>query len=333
MHTHRSMRAAATAVMAYLGIARDDVLLGVLPLAFSYGLYQLIMGVAAGARLVLAGATASAYPASLIQLVAAERVTVLPGVPGLFATLLPAARDTDRASIRTVRIVTSASAPLPVAHLGALCERFAGAQVFSMYGLTECKRVSYLPPDQIGARPASVGVAIPGSELWIVDEHDRRLPCGDVGQLVVRSPTIMRGYWDKPGDTAARLRPGPRPGERVLYTGDLARFDDAGYLYVVGRMDDIIKSRGEKVAPREVESVLAEAPGVREAAVIGVRDDHLGEAIAAFVVADDPTLTARTLLQHCRRRLEPHMVPKHVVFAPALPRTPNGKVDKRRLAL
>ncbi len=331
MHTHRSMRAATSSIMAYLCITRDDVILNVLPLAFDYGLYQMIMAFAAGARVVLE--RSFAYPARVVEVMAAERVTGLPGVPTLFAMLagMKSLRDHD---LSAIRYVTNTAAALPVKHIELLLELFPRAQIFSMYGLTECKRVSYLPPDQLRARPSSVGIAIPNTELWIVDDADRRLPPGEVGQLVVRGATVMRGYWGKPEETRAKLRPGPLPGEHVLYTGDYARFDEEGYLYFVGRMDDIIKSRGEKVAPKEVENALVAAPGVLEAAVIGVRDELLGESVAAFVVLGDGTsLTARELQQHCQRRLETHMVPKHIVFTPALPRTPNGKVDKSKLSL
>jgi amino acid adenylation domain-containing protein len=331
MHTHRSMRAAASAIMAYLGNTRDDVILNVLPLSFDYGLYQMIMAFAAGARLVLE--RSFAYPAQVLQCMVRERVTGLPGVPTLFAML---AGMTTRADydLSAIRYVTNTAAALPVKHIELLLELFPRAQIFSMYGLTECKRVSYLPPEQLRTRPTSVGIAIPNTELWVVDERDRRVAPGQVGQLVVRGATVMRGYWGKPEETRARLRPGPLPGEQVLYTGDYARIDEEGYLYFVGRMDDIIKSRGEKIAPREVENALVAAPGVLEAAVIGVDDELLGQAIAAFVVVEDGTrITARSLQLHCQRRLESHMVPKHIVFASSLPRTANGKIDKTKLAL
>jgi amino acid adenylation domain-containing protein len=331
MHTHRSMRAAASAIMAYLGNTRDDVILNVLPLSFDYGLYQMIMAFGAGARLVLE--RSFAYPARVLECMARERVTGLPGVPTLFAMLAAMTTLADH-DLSAIRYVTNTAAALPVKHIELLLELFPRAQIFSMYGLTECKRVSYLPPEQLRKRPTSVGIAIPNTELWVVDERDRRVAPGEIGQLVVRGATVMRGYWGKPEETRARLRPGPLPGEQVLYTGDYARIDDEGYLYFVGRMDDIIKSRGEKIAPREVENALVAAPGVLEAAVIGVDDELLGQAIAAFVVVEQgKQITARSLQLHCQRRLESHMVPKHIVFASSLPRTANGKIDKTKLAL
>ncbi len=156
---------------------------------------------------------------------------------------------------------------------------------------------------------------------------------GVAAALAVRGAHVMQGYWNDPAATAERLRPGRWPWERVLATGDLFRQDDEGYLYFVGRRDDILKSRGEKVAPREVEAVLHAADGVRMAAVIGVPDRLLGQAIVAYVVPHDgATLTPAALRRHCAERLEDYMVPARVELRDALPTTPNGKVDRRALA-
>jgi acyl-coenzyme A synthetase/AMP-(fatty) acid ligase len=176
------------------------------------------------------------------------------------------------------------------------------------------------------------GIAIPNTELWIVDEHDHKLPPDQVGQLVIRGSTVMRGYWGKPEATARKLRPGPLPGESVLYTGDLCRLDEDGYLYFVGRMDDVIKSRGEKVPPKEVEDAILAIPGVREAAVIGVADELLGQAIKAFVVLDPGVqLDATAIQRECRRTLESFMVPSQVVVRDMLPKSDNGKIQKTEL--
>jgi len=202
-----------------------------------------------------------------------------------------------------------------------------------MFGLTECKRVSYLPPEQVDARPTSVGKAMPNVEAYIVDEQGQRLPPGEVGELVVRGSNVMKGYWELPEETARMLRPGPVPEERVLYTGDLFRMDEEGYLYWVGRKDDIIKSRGEKVSPKEVENVLYGLEGVTMAAVIGVPDEVLGQAVKAVVTLKEGSrLTEKDVLRHCTRHLEEFMVPKLVEIRESMPRTPTGKIDKRELA-
>jgi acyl-CoA synthetase (AMP-forming)/AMP-acid ligase II len=232
-----------------------------------------------------------------------------------------------------IRYASNTAAALPVKHILMLKEIFPKAKIFSMYGLTECKRCTYLPPADLDRKPTSVGIAIPNTELWIVDENDQRVGPNQVGQLVIRGATVMKGYWEKPESTAKKLKPGPLPGEQVLYTGDYCRLDEDGYLYFVGRMDDIIKSRGEKVAPKEVESVLMNIHGVKEAAVIGVPDDLLGQAVKAFVVLEQGvTLTEKDILRECLQRLENFMVPKVVVFIDSLPKTTTGKIKKTDLS-
>ena len=271
------------------------------------------------------------YPSAVLDTVVAEEVTGFPGVPTMFAMLV-GMRELSH-DLSRIRYVTNTAAALPEAHLDRLQAIFPNARIFSMYGLTECKRCTYLPPEDLRKKPTSVGVAIPDTELWIEDEQGRRLGPNEVGQLVIRGATVMRGYWNKPEATARRLKPGPLPGELVLHTGDLCRLDDDGYLYFVARMDDVIKSRGEKVAPREVEDCLYALAGVREAAVVGVPDPLLGQAVKAFVVVDPSSgLGPSDIVAHCKNRLEPFMVPKHVELRDALPKTDTGKIKKTGLA-
>lgn len=330
MLTHRNMLTAATSIATYLELAEDDVILDVLPLAFDYGLYQLILSCRAGARLVLE--RSFAFPAKIVGVMKEEGVTGFPGVPTVFA-LLAEMKSLAPDEFSNLRFVTNTAAALPTKHIELLKRLFPRARIYSMYGLTECKRCTYLPPEDIDRKPASVGIAIPNTEFWIVDEEDRRVGPGVVGQLVIRGATVMRGYWEKPEATARRLRPGPLPGEVVLYTGDYCKTDEDGYLYFVGRMDDVIKSRGEKVAPKEVENALVSIPGVKEAAVIGVPDGVLGQAVKAFVSLESGvTLTARDLLRGCQVRLEAFAVPTHIEIVTELPHTDTGKIKKTGLA-
>ncbi len=330
MLTHRNMLTAATSIASYLEIHDDEVILGVLPLAFDYGLYQMIMAFRCGARLVLE--RSFVFPSQVLDRMVREGVTGFPGVPTIFAVLaeLKTLREYDFSSIR---YVTNTAAALPVKHITMLRELFPQASIYSMYGLTECKRCTYLPPRDIDRKPTSVGIAIPNTELWVVDDNDQRLGPNQVGQLVVRGATVMRGYWEKPEATAKKLKPGLLPGESVLYTGDLCRLDDEGYLYFVGRMDDIIKSRGEKVAPKEVENVLYNITGVRDAAVIGVPDEILGQAVKAFVVLEEGSpLSTKDIQRECASKLESFMVPKIVEIVTDLPKTTTGKIKKTDLA-
>jgi acyl-CoA synthetase (AMP-forming)/AMP-acid ligase II len=229
-----------------------------------------------------------------------------------------------------LRYITNTAAALPPAHIMRLQELFPAARLYSMYGLTECKRCTYLPPAELARRPASVGIAIPGTEAYVVDEAGARARPGETGELVIRGAHVMKGYWENPEATDKALKPGPFPWEKVLYTGDLFRTDAEGFLYFVGRKDDIIKSRGEKVSPKEVENVLYALPGIREAAVVGVPDPVLGMAIKAVVaLSPGADLTEQNIVRHCARHLEDFMVPKIVEFRDELPKTESGKISRR----
>ena len=289
MSTHANVRLCRLVHHRVPGETADDIVINVLPLSFDYGLYQLLMVFKFGGTLVLE--KGFAYPAAVLKRIEQEKVTGFPGVPTLFAMLLQ--MDLSRFDLSSLRYLTNTAAALPVEHIQRLRDCLSLGRLYSMYGLTECKRTLYLPPEELDRRPGSVGIAIPGTEVWIEDEDGNRLGPGEVGELVVRGSHVMQGYWNNPEATARWYRPGRYPAERLLYTGDLFRMDEDGFFYFVARKDDIIKSRGEKVAPKEVEHVLYQLPGVVEAAVIGVPDDLLGQAIKAFVVCSDAHATDR----------------------------------------
>jgi long-chain acyl-CoA synthetase len=330
MSAHRDMLFAATAINDYLGNTADDVLFCSLPLAHTYGLYQLFTATLIGATVVLE--PGFIFPAQALATMDRERVTGLPGVPTMFAVLLRQG-GLDGFDLTSLRYLTNAAAPLPPDLLAALRRAFPQVQLFSMYGQTECKRACYLPPEELDSRPDSVGIPLPGTEAYVVDDSGRRVPAGVTGELVLRGSHLMRGYWGKPEETAARLRPGPTPGELALHTGDLFRADEDGFLYFVGRSDDIIKSRGEKVSPHEIETALRRLPGVADVAAFGVPDDVLGEAIKVVVVPEPGSSPSeREVRAFCARELDDNMVPKHVEFRDELPRTDHGKLERKKLA-
>ena len=329
MMSHANIDAATLSVLDYLDNTEADVILNVLPMAYNYGLYQLLMSVRIGATLVLE--KSFAFPQAVIQLMRAERVTGFPLVPTMAALLLTI-KDLEPGSFPHLRYLTNAAAALPPAHVAGLRALFPGAAIYSMYGLTECKRGTYLPPAFIDAKLGSVGIAIPNTEAFVVDDEGQPVPANVVGQLVIRGPHVMQGYWNDPDATAMALRPGRNPWEKLLHTGDLFYADADGFLYFVGRTDDIIKTRGEKVAPREVEAVLTACPGIVEAVVVGRDDPILGQALHALVVASDPALTERDIIRHCARSLEEFMVPKSIEFRHTLPKTDSGKVSRRLAA-
>jgi long-chain acyl-CoA synthetase len=251
------------------------------------------------------------------------------------AAILVKLKNLDRHDFSSLRYFTSTGQALPPKHIAQLREVFPGVKIFSMYGLTECKRVAYLPPDELEKRPGSVGKAMPNTEVYIVDEKGEKIiEAGKPGELVVRGSNVMKGYWKLPEETARALRPGPYPGEKALYTGDLFEKDEEGFLYFLGRKDDIIKTAGHMVSPKEVENILCEKEDVIEAAVIGVEDEILGKAIKAFVhLTDTSESTEEDILRFCSERLEDFAVPRNVVLCGALPKTVTGKVQKRDLHL
>lgn len=330
MLTHLNMTSAARSITTYLMNESSDIILNVLPLSFDYGLYQLLMAFRVGATLVLE--KSFTYPHAVLQKIIDEQVTGFPLVPTMSAILLK--MDLSKYDFSKLRYITNTGAALPTEHILTFRKRLPHVQIFSMYGLTECKRVSYLPLDQVDIRTDSVGIAMPDSEVFIVDDEGHRLPAEQTGELVVRGANVMLGYWEAPERTAERLKPGELPGEMYLYTGDLFRMDSEGYLYFVGRRDDIIKSRGEKVSPKEVENVLFTHPAISEAAIVGDPDPILGQSIRAIVtVMPEQELTEKEVIAYCRKHLEDFMVPQKVEFRDELPKSPNGKVDKKQLIL
>ena len=328
MLTHLNIVSAATSITSYLKNREDDIILNVLPLSFDYGLYQVLMAFKFGGTVVLE--RSMAYPFVLIQKLVDEKITGFPIVPTILSILLKL--DLSKYDLSHLRYVSNTGAALPVAHILRLRELFPNVQIYSMYGLTECKRVAYLSPELVDERPDSVGKAMPNVEVYVVDEQGQRLPPGSTGQLVIRGSNVMKGYWELPEETEKMLKPGPLPGEKILYSGDLFRIDEEGFLYFKGRLDDIIKSRGEKVSPKEVENVLYSLDGIVDAAVIGVDDPLLGQAIKAFVtILDGRDLSEKRILQYCSEHLEDFMVPKFVQICPELPKNPSGKIDKKQL--
>ena len=330
MMTHQSMVFAAESISRYLRLDGHDRILCFLPLAFDYGLYQLLMSVHVGATLLVE--RSFTFPPRVLELARRERATVFPGVPTVYATLLSTALR-EEIVLPGIEAITNTAAALPPDHVSRLRKIFPNARIYLMYGLTECKRVAYLEPGLIESKPGSVGKAIPGTEAFVLTATGERAKAGEVGILHVRGPHVMQGYWRRPEQSAEMLRESELAGERMLCTQDWFRSDEDGFLYFVGRSDDIIKTGGEKVSPVEVESALCAIEGVAEAAVVGVPDELLGEAICAYLVLEPGVeLEESDVKRLARARLESFMVPARVVFVSELPRTDTGKVRKKGLA-
>jgi long-chain acyl-CoA synthetase len=327
--SHFNMISAARSIIEYLENDHNDIILEVLPLSFDYGLYQMIMSVMFGGTLVLE--TSFMFPIKIVQIIEEEKITGFPIVPTIIALLLKM-KDIEKYKFDSLRYISNTGAALPVPHIQKFNHLFPHIKIYSMYGLTECKRIAYLPPEEIGKRPSSVGKAIPNCEVFILDESGNEVISGEIGELVVRGSNVMRGYWNAPELTEKVYRKGLYQGETLLFTGDLFRQDEEGFLYFLGRKDDMIKSKGERISPKEIENVLCSINGVSEAAVIGVPDEILGQAIKAFIVKKDGSeLETNDILFYCSKNVESFMVPKYVEFIKELPKSPNGKVDKKIL--
>lgn len=329
MLTHRNLVNTSGVIARYLSNSPADVVCCVLPLSFSYGLCQVLAAVHAGYAIQIE--RSFAFPYDVLKRMAANRATGLPGVPTILAKLIQL-MPLEGIDLSSLRYMTNAAAGIPPAHVLRLRELFPSVSFFAMYGQTECTRATFLDPALVDEHPGSSGRAIPNCECYLVDAQGRRLPDGSEGELVVRGANVMRGYWGRPDETAAKLRDGAIPGEKVLHTGDIFRSDAEGLLTFVSRTDDIFKCRGEKVSPREIENVLHELREVGEAAVVGVPDAADGTAIKAVVVPrDGATLTELRVRAHCRARLEPGLMPKFVEVRAELPKTDSGKLRRRDL--
>jgi len=329
MSAHYNMVAAVRSITQYLENVENDIILSALPLSFDYGLYQILMAFYFGGTVVLE--KSFVYPYNTLELLVEERATGFPIVPTMVAILLEM-DNLSKFDFNSLRYISNTAAALPVAYIRKLQDLLPHTKIFSMYGLTECKRVSYLPADELNRKPESVGIPMPNEEVFIVDQDGQEVQHGEVGELVVRGSNVMQGYWNSPQETERSFRPGRYRGESLLYSGDLFKKDEEGYLYFIARKDDLIKTKGERVSPKEIENTLCEMDGVVEAAIIGVPDEIFGQAIKAFIVAkENNELTEKNVMKYCMKNLEPFMVPKYVEFRNALPKSSSGKIDKKQL--
>ena len=330
MMTHQNIVAAATSITTYLENTSDDIIVSALPLSFDYGLYQVLMAAKLGATVVLE--KSFAYPAAVLQKMRRER-----------ATGFPLGADHGRSPAPDEGAGAGQLPPPAVHHqyrgrAAAGTHRPAAGAVSHHADLLDVRahrvQTLYLPAAGSSSRPgrARSGRRSPTPRSTWSTIAASALGPGEIGELVIRGGHVMKGYWEDPEATDRALRTGPYPWEKVLYSGDLFRADEEGYLYFVGRKDDIIKTRGEKVSPKEVENTLYALGGVREAAVIGVPDPILGMAIKAVIAPTEPgALTERDVLAHCARHLEDFMVPKAVEFVSELPKTDSGKIRRSQV--
>jgi acyl-CoA ligase (AMP-forming) (exosortase A-associated) len=330
--SHRNLIAGAESVATYLGNTPEDILLAALPFSFDAGFSQLTTAFAVGAHVIVMNYL---LPGDVPRLCARHGVTGLTCVPPLWIQIVEQKWPEDaRASLRYFAN-TGGRMPKPI--LDRLREVFPSAKPFLMYGLTEAFRSTYLDPAEVGRRPGSIGKAIPGAEILVVRADGSPCDPGEEGELVHRGPHVALGYWNDPVRTAERFRPVPgrdepwRTPELAVWSGDTVVADAEGFLYFVGRTDDMIKTSGYRVSPTEIEEVAYATTQVRDAVALGVEDATLGQRVLLVVAPTADDFDTAALLEEMKSRLPLYMVPSSVVVRDAIPRSPNGKFDRALL--
>ncbi|MFV2100548.1 acyl-CoA ligase (AMP-forming), exosortase A system-associated [Micromonospora sp. LOL_024] len=330
--SHRNLLAGAESVSHYLDNRADDVILAALPLSFDAGFSQLTTAFTVGAHVVLMNYL---LPAEVVRLCARHRVTGLTCVPPLWLQL--AGQRWPAEATVGLRYFANTGGRMPRATLEKLRAIFPTALPYLMYGLTEAFRSTYLDPTEVDRRPDSIGRAVPNAEVLVVRPDGTPCGPGEEGELVHRGALVALGYWNDPARTAQRFRPvpdqpGQLPPEPAVWSGDTVVRDEEGFLYFVGRTDEMIKTSGYRVSPTEIEEVAYDSGLVGDAVALGLPDEALGQRVALVVSPPDAgDLEPGTLLAALKQELPPYLLPREIVVLPALPRSPNGKFDRNLL--
>lgn len=326
MVTHRNIECNTRDIIQYMELGAEDRAMLVLPLHYCFGLSVLHSHLAVGAAVVINNQFL--YPETVLQDMQSHRCTGLAGVPSTYQILLRKSRFKTM-EFPALRWLQQAGGRLPNPYIAEIRRAFPTVRFFTMYGQTEATaRLSYLPPERLESKLGSIGTGLPSTRLEVLRSDGSPVEKGsnETGEIVATGDNISPGYWNDPIETNRYFRNGR------LYTGDLARVDAEGFVFIVDRERDMIKAGGNRVSTKEVEDVVCELSAVLEAAVIGVPDDWLGEAIAAFVVATrDASLDAEEIRSHCRQRLPSFKIPQRIVVVPQLPHNSSGKVMKHTL--
>lgn len=337
--SHRNMVTGAKSVCSYLENHAADTLLAALPMSFDAGFSQLTTAFCVGARVVLLNYL---LPRDVIKSIEREKVTGLTAVPPLYIQLTQLSWPTS--VTEHLRYFASTGGRMPLETLTALRRHLPKTRPFLMYGLTEAFRSTYLPPEEIDRRPDSIGKAIPNAEILVLRADGSPCEPNEPGELVHRGALVGMGYWNDPEKTAERYKPLPAKAtgtetglvlpEIAVFSGDTVRMDEDGFLFFIGRRDEMIKTSGYRVSPTEVEEILYATQMVGECVAFGVDDERLGQAIQVIATPfSDGDLDVAALLAECRMRMPAYMLPNGIEVRPGpLPRNPNGKIDRKALS-
>lgn len=325
---HKQVLFATNAINQIILNNSNDIIYCGLPLSFDYGLYQIFLAFQVGACIVIADFN---FPLSIPGNLQKLHVTGFPGIPSLFGMLLRSGL-LERIDLPDLRYITSTGDVFPISYLKQLQKLFPHTLIYPMYGLTECKRVSIVPDGEWERHPGSVGLPLPGTAVFVMDELGNKKAPQTLGELVVKGPHLMNGYWNDDTETNRRFKT-DASGERILMTGDYFRIDVEGFLYFEGRNENFIKCKGHRISPLAIESILINIEGVLEAAVVGVPDNLLGESIFAFIYLDrNQDISLTYVKQICKENLSPIECPtQYKITNEPLPKTPNGKLDRKEL--
>ncbi len=333
MISHKNLVAGCWIVSDYLYLRESDRLLGVLPLSFDYGLNQLITMLAQGGTYFF---LTFKFPNEIVEALSKHEITGFAGIPPIWAIMVRS--SLQRTSLPHLRYITNSGGAVPTAVLEKLRKTLPQVEINLMYGLTEAFRSTYLPPHELDKRPTSMGKAIPNTQIMVVSAEGVLCGPNEEGELVHRGPTVSLGYWKRPEETARRFRAYPWNGqdgevtEQVVFSGDIVKTDEDGYLYFIGRRDGMIKCSGNRISPTEIEEVVFKTGLVKQAAAVGIPDEAAGQVIKVFVLPADEEQAkmedfCQTIIDFCARQMPAYMVPRHIEVIDVMPKTAAGKIN------
>lgn len=324
MLSHENLCANATSIVEYLHLKHSDSMMVILPFYYSYGNSLLTTHIKVGATLVIDNRFV--FPNVVLDLMEKEKVTGFAGVPSHFAILLRKSA-LRKYALTNLRYVTQAGGGMTVSMIDEFTQAIPHVKFCVMYGQTEaCARLTYLNPAFLKEKLGSIGKAIPGVQITVLNEQGEEVEEGQIGEIVAKGKNVMLGYWNAPEETKNVLK------KEGLWTGDLAKVDEEGFIFIVSRKKEMIKSGANRISPLEIEDVVCRMPGVMECAAVGVPDEILGEAIKLCVVKNGVPFTENDLLLFCKKNLPAFKMPKVVEFVESLPKTSTGKIKRSELS-